>query len=284
MRRFLPSTLALAVALSGALASCASVPPLEDDALGFVVPNIADESRRESAVFRLENVLVSTQTDPESHAFQRFWASYLLAELHSAAASAPFLTEPPPASALVYASSGATPSRTAHLVAAIDHASRARHLFPRIANRPVPAELESLTTEDVQANLDLLVATGLARLGFQTEGGTILANAPKLLDPDQCRTELARLALREDLVPWVFVLASDTLRKTDELRAYRFAVIAIESGALPAETVERLETWILTGASVQFVCPRSQTAYLPGQRKSPISGVAHRDYVAVPRR
>ena len=259
------------------------------DALGFVVPDLDDAARRESAVFRLETVLSTTQIDPDAFATQRFWASFLLAELHTFAAAEPFLTEPGAARGPASTSRSARPSDTAHLVAAIDHASRARHLFPRVSGKPVPAALGPREMSGVRATLDLLVATGLARLGFRSEVGRLLEDSTALFDPALCTSELERLGVRRELYPWVCVMASEAIRGTNEPDAYRFAVMAIESKerfgvALPEDAVRDLEGWILTEASVQFVCPRSQTAYLPGQRRSPISGVAHFDYVAVPRR
>ena len=39
----------------------------------------------------------------------------------------------------------------------------------------------------------------------------------------------------------------------------------------------------IDGADVVFVCPESQTPFMRGESRSPISGIAHLDYIAVER-
>ena len=99
---------------------------------------------------------------------------------------------------------------------------------------------------------------------------------------------LDRCQIQAKLKPWVFAMVFEYMRDKDELLAYRFGILAIEGlerfgFTLPPETVAHIEDWIVHGASVMFVDPESQMEYVPGQRRSPISGVPHFDYIAVQR-
>ena len=95
--------------------------------------------------------------------------------------------------------------------------------------------------------------------------------------------------LPRGLATWACEAFFEFTKSKDELEAYRFAVLALEGGErfgaeLPDARARELEGWIARGASVEFVCPESGTPFVPGQRRSPVSGIPQLDYVAVPRK
>ena len=305
----------VAAALATAVVACQAVAPTSSDrSLVEVEAALArPDGDRAAAAARLEALLDATPDAPGRARNRRLWTSYLLADLHAAAASRPFLTEPttrrehvraiaveaarggasarPPAS-----TKGQRPSATSHLVACLHHATRALALLDRVDIADggfAPPEgiggRVPRTPASARANLTLLIATSYARLGFQREVGAALAASPELLEPESCMAFLEDRGVRSELRPWVCQMVSVHLRASDELEAYRFAILAIEGEmrfghGLPEDVVAELETWILGGASVRFVCPRTQTEYIPGLRRSPVSGVRHIEYVAVSKR
>ncbi len=249
-------------------------------------------------------VLAATQDDPRAHALQRFFAAWLLAQAHARAAEgAPFLEESTSARGAIgpigrrEAEPDRRPAPDAHRVASVYHASQARALYGAAARSGptregtslVPDALWDFGVDAADANLQILLATTYHRLGFRSEVAKTLARSPELLELARALETLERYRVPAALRPWSCAMVFDHLRATNEEEAYRFAVAAIEGGerfghALPAPEVARLEDWILHGASVQFVDPRSQTPYLPGATRSPISGTPHVEYVPVERR
>jgi hypothetical protein len=277
--------------------SCTALPGAHEDEVRVQATRLAaltvtedgDESTpspamdRRALAGRLEHQVARAQIRGDGH--EEALAAYLLSGLHARAAEAPFLEEP-----------------TSHLVAAIDSATLAREQLEREPERTEVAlsglrargrdELRAyLHVPDVQTleqKLELVTGACLMRLGFVQEPSDPLLRDEELLDPTQASAALERLHLMSTLRPWVCALFSVRLRERDELRAYRFAVLALEGPqrfghGLDAAARADLEDWILNGARMRFVCPRSQTAYVPGLRRSPISGVPHFEYVAVRR-
>ena len=189
-------------------------------------------------------------------------------------------------------------SPTAHLVATIYHASRARELYDRAAGSGpkqdgvtlVPEALWSMGVDRADTNAQLLITTAYHRLGFGDVVADVLADSPDLLRLESCLEVLETYAIRNELRPWVCRMVFDYLKDEDEHEheAYRFAVCAVEGAerfghSLPGETVAAIEDWIVNGASVIFVCPESQTSYIPGEVRSPISGIPHIEYVPLER-
>ena len=251
-----------------------------------------------ASALQLEGLLAATQRTAREDTNIRFWSSYCLALLHARAADEPFLADHGPAwlaaGALESASSEAPtprPNETGHLLAAIDNATRALSLtrgreadLIDYLGRPVPGGLPRAKTR-----LHLIVAMSFTRLGFEKRGRAALARTPELLSLDSYAKFLDAYDIRPGLRPWMCYMVSHHLRSSDETTAYRFAILAIEGqerfgAALPSSGVLELEDWILRGAKARFVCPQSETEYLPGQKSSPISGIPHFEYVAVRRR
>jgi hypothetical protein len=232
-------------------------------------------------------------------ATERFWASWLLAQLHAEASlGEAFRYERSAAGGRVggvgtRVSSGGTerPSETSHLVAAVFHAAEARSLFEpavRAAGGALPAELSARDLDDADDNLQLLLLVVYSRLGFADEAARLLEGSPVLRDPAACMSLMESFDLRAGLRPWVCRAIWHDLAPVDPELAYRFAVLAVEGTerfgrGLPRAEVDRIEAWIGRDAPVLFVCPESRTPYLPGQTRSPVSGVPHFDYVAVER-
>ncbi len=116
----------------------------------------------------------------------------------------------------------------------------------------------------------------------------ILARSPELLHHETCFAVLDRLCVPTAVRPWVCEMVFHHIRDTDEVEAYHFGVLAVEGRerfgrAMSRAAIDRVEHWIVAEATLLFVCPESQTSYLPGERRSPISGVPHLDYVPVER-
>jgi len=245
----------------------------------------------------LEGLLAATQKSARKDAQIRFWTSYCLALLHARAADDPFLAAHGPA----WLDTGALelgdldnldprPNETGHLLASIDNATRALSLMRRqdpelidFLGQPVPGGAKRLSTR-----LRLLTAMSFTRLGFDKRVRDALARTPELLSLDTYAEFLDDYGIRPRLRPWMCYMVSHYLRRSDETTAYRFAILAIEGKdrfgvALPKSGVLELEDWILRGANSRFVCPQSETEYLPGQKSSPISGIPHFEYVAVRR-
>jgi len=263
-------------------------------------PDAADyhpDSAAASAL-KLEGLLAATQKSAREDADIRFWSSYCLALLHARAADEPFLADRGPAwleaSALESGSIGLPtprPNETGHLLAAIDNATRALSLTRNreadlidYLGRPVPGGLTRVKTR-----LQLIVAMSFTRLGFEKRGRPFLSRTPELLSLNSYAKFFEDYDIRPGLRPWMCYMVSHHLRASDETTAYRFAILAIEGqerfgAALPETGVLELEDWILRGAASRFVCPQSETEYLPGQKSSPISGIPHFEYVAVRRR
>jgi len=276
-----------AALLSLALWSCSSAPSRSpESALGFVVPDLEHPKQAVRGAEELEEIQVEAQVSGDAR--RGLWASRFLAELHLQALDRPFLTEPGPE----YGSL----SGTAHRVAAIEQLAHARVLADELlagegANATVPAECAHFAPEGYPGLAQCLDATSAGlygRLGFDAAAGELLTDVTGLDDPLALAARLDGLAVARPVRPDLCALLARRARATDELAAYRFAIVALESeerlGAplAPAEAAE-LEAWILGGASVRFICPRSQTDFVPGLDRSPVSGTPHLEYEAVPR-
>ncbi|HED65946.1 MAG TPA: hypothetical protein ENJ09_10370 [Planctomycetes bacterium] len=263
--------------------SCATPPQRPEDVpIGFQVPDASDVASRESDAARLERVLAHARLEGDLR--RALWAAYFLTDLETRAADEPFLTEPSPR--------GPVPSPVAHLVASIENAELALALLGAGEPEPMPSEIRHLVPgglEGAHRILNWTAATSSVRLGFGVDVDPLLAGDDALRDPDRAPARLEELGIPAALRPWVTLLESRALRTRDELAAYRFAILSIEGekrlgAGLTAEAQAELEDWILNRASVRFVCPQSQTEYVPGQTKSPVSGIPHYDYIAVERR
>ena len=186
------------------LAGCRSGNPFQEnhDDLRFALLGAESVSDRGEVIHRLNRVLVNTQTEPETFALQRFYAAFLLAQIHATASlEAPFLTEATVGRDRIEGIGsprrvpyGQNPSTTAHLMATIYHASYARSLHASAAvseaeadeGALIPDELSGFDLDRALANLQILMTTAYARMGFREEAAEILADSPKLLEPESC--------------------------------------------------------------------------------------------------
>jgi hypothetical protein len=285
--------------------SCASddLPDQNRRRLELVAERLPDGDPRELAR-HMEELLAETEEASQDYALQRFYAAWLLTQIHAVSSlSQPFLTEVATSGHRVGGigrrddnPSGERPSPNAHLAASVHHARAARAAFDRAARSGpkldgvtlLPDSLWMIDLNDADANLQVILTTAYARLGFSQEVARILAESEGLVRLETCLGELERWRVPVELRPWVLAMIHDYLKSRDELEAYRFGVVAVEGAerfghALPEERIAAIDRWIVAEAGVVFVCPQSHTAYIPGMRQSPISGVGHLDYVAVPR-
>ena len=280
--------------------ACASKAPVVENR-GRLNGSLEMLSRRDlSGIDRTMNALLeNTQSGIQENALQRFFASWFLVQAHTRAALlGAFRFEKTRTSRIAGVEAGAErSSNTGHLVAAVYHATQAREIYAA-ANRSeatregqalLPEALEEYGVETATVNLQIVLAATYYRLGFVNEVEKALDHHPELLRPETCLPALRRYRIPVELSSWVALMVYDHLKTRDEETAYRFGIIAVEGSqrfgqALPADEVAKVEDWILNGASVQFVCPKSQTPYIPGETKSPLSGIGHYDYVALERR
>jgi len=287
-----------------ALAACKSSQVPEDNRRRLEAALWSPDASAVAQVRRLEAVLVDTDAAPEDFALQRFYAAYLLAQVHArAAVDGPFLAEQSTSGDRIGAigrraagSSAERPSPTAHLVAAEHWAAVGRALFDRAARSGpehdgvtlLPDALWRIDLNDADANLQIVQTLAFARFSFTDEVARILGQSPRLVELASCLEDLERYAIPAELRPWVLAMVFDYLKTRNEPEAYRFGVVAVEGGerfghALPPERVDAIDRWIVEGSSFVFVCPQSHTAYVPGLRASPVSGVPHLEYVPVER-
>jgi len=307
IRREGPVFLGCVLSLVALLAGACAAPPPRDDGLLSLEKGLRhlEAGELEAAVAEMETLVSETQRTADEHALLRFHAELALARAHAAASlDAPFLTETTRVPGEVggvghRAASEAErirPSPSAHLVAAVYHATRAREAFGK-ARLAAPAgngeallldELQESDLDMADAHLQVLLTVAYARLGFRERVEEILVRSPELVELDSCFETLDRYGVPRELRGWICELVFHHLRDRDEEAAYRFGVMAVEGAqrfrhALPAEAVARIDEWIVSESSMLFVCPHSQTPYIPGERRSPISGVPHIDYVPVER-
>ncbi len=238
------------LALAGPFVACAATEPEPPVALDPGSASSDDPSRRPATIAELERSLAEGRAGAAAIAAT-------LAELHACEATL-----------------GPSSAGDSHWVATLSHASRARG---------------GSSASPEGAKLALLSALAYSRLGFPDEAGKFLADLPEIQRAREALALFDRLAVPRVLLPWMCVAAFDRAKGIDELEAYRFAILALEGEerfgrALPEPETKRLEDWILSGASVEFVCPESHTPYVPHLTKSPISGIPHFDYVAVERK
>jgi hypothetical protein len=295
--------------LAALLVSCATTPlslsPIDENALHQAHDRLA-RGEIESTVSLLESFVSATERDPLAHPRERFFAEYLLAHAHTTAsldpAHAAFLTETRDRSAVgggigrreASRRGERVPSPDAHLVATIYHAGRARGMFDAARRQgakreaALPDALREFPLEDADARLQLLQTIAYARLGFRERVSEILGRTPDLLAIESCFVTLDRYRLPDELRPWVCEIVFHHLEELDEPTAFRFGVFAVEGAdrfglALPPDAIEAIDDWIVHDAKRLFVCPESRTPYIPGERRSPISGIPHLDYIAVER-
>lgn len=291
------------------VASCGTIPfsttPVDERAIAEAYDRMT-RGEIEAAVARLESFVSATERDPREFRRERFFAEYLLARAHTVASldsgDVAFLAESSRTPATVGAigrrdAAGALvqrPSHAAHVVAAFYHASRARGMYAAATrvgatdDPTLPAELAELDVMGADAQLQLLQTIAYARLGFRDRVDEILARSPDLLTLDSCLATLDRYRFPAELRPWICEMVFHHLKGTDERTAYRFAILAVEGAdrfglALSPAAVAAIDEWIVHEANLLFVCPESQTPYIPGEKRSPISGLPHFEYIAVER-
>ncbi len=300
---FARTSSALACALL--VTACAGTQVWEENCvrLEYASAHLDDEELIRSAR-RLEWILADTQEAPQEFALQRFYASFLLAQVHARASlDRPFFEETSTAASRVggigrreTTGSETRPSIEGHVAASVYYASLARGMYDRAARSGpkhgevtlLPDDLWNTDLNNADANLQIILTTAYARLGFSEEVAKILDESPDLVDFERCEGLLTRYGVLRELRPWIFAMIFDYLKVKNEESAYPFAILAVEGAdrygfALPARVTKRIDHWIVDEASVVFVCPESRTAYIPGAKKSPISGIAQLDYVPMPR-
>jgi len=285
------------------LASCGSTKQWETNraALDFAVQEV-ETGNLQTVTARMQAVLSETSSKPADFAMQRFFSAFMLAQAHLAASlDRPFLEEATSAGSRIggigqrASSTGQRlrPSMTGHLTAAIYHASVARGMVGSAASSGndrdgvalVPDRLASLGPMDADANLQVLMGSAYARLGFQAEVRNFLDGSPQLLVVESCGTTLDRLQVQPKLRPWIHAMIWEHLSGNDPRDAFPFGVLALEGGArhglaLPRQVADRIDDWIRTGSTIQFVCRKDGTPFVTGLQSCPNCSSPHLEYVA----
>lgn len=206
---------------------------------------------------------------------QRFHAAVLLVRTHvSAAFGAPFLPSartPTGAAWNLDAKEPApAPSPVAHCVAALRWVERARRWYVDIraadgADREdlLPAALDGVTPRDALAYVQLAALACHARLRFEDRVEEILAGMDVLGELDRCDALLASTRVEDGLRPWIYYGVFEHWAPSDEPRAFKFAVRALETAAqartFGAREQERLAHWIQHDSRFAFRCPTCET-------------------------
>lgn len=289
------------------VAACGSTEQWQENqkGLAFASQQMAASGNLQPVANRMQSLLNDTQKGASDFQLQRFFAAFVLAQIHaSASLGDEYLTEVSTAGTRVRGIGRAggqgggtnqSPSTNRHILAAVYNASLARAWYGGAARSGpkyedvtlLPPDLAGLGVDNADANLGVILATSLSRLNFDERVGKILDESPAaLFELESCMEALDSFEVQDRLRPWVALMIFQHLSEDDPEEAYRFGVSAVEGKkrfgqTLPADETAAIERWITSDAKVQFVCPNDKTAYLSGVDQCPVDATPHLDYIAV---
>lgn len=243
------------------------------------------ESDPASALRQAESVVIRTGEDAGAYPLQRFFAAYLAAEAHLAAAErGAFLPDSAnrKTSGIRLGESAAAPGveggALPHLVAAMYHASLGLEWLPRAEKARtsekgealLPETLEAFGAEQAGIALFLSQIAVFAHLRFQGKVDRYLREPDHaaLLDFATCKGLAERAHLRPWLRAWLDYAIYDYLRQDNALAAYKFAIgaIALEEeakGGFPRKLADQMERFVVANADLEWICPTCTTPSPP---------------------
>lgn len=219
----------------------------------------------------VKSVLVMTGETPGDYALQRYFAEYLLSQIHmSAFVGQPYLVVRGGEQGGFDAMGNRLAAETSplgHLVAANYHAAYGRDAYPSVREAPLqvdgepllPPSLADLGVQNALIGMNLATLTGFARLRFEDSVASFLNSMPGVLELDSCDELLENARVSHEIEPWVYLALHEQLRARDAREAFRFAVRALHgrpgvstAKGLSQREREDVHEWILEGAEKQW--------------------------------
>lgn len=227
----------------------------------------------ESAGKLLEGSLEEPRDDAAR--LQRFHTAVLLVRTHVAAAfGAPFLpsARPPTGAEWALDAKPLEPARSAiaHCAAALHWVGRARAWYTDVdgfdaahGKECLPPALDGVAPRDALAYVQLAALACYGRLRFGDRVEAILSGMEALADFERCEALLAAVRVEDALQPWIYAGGFEHWVASDEPRAFKFAVRALETAtrtrSFGAREHERIAEWITHGSKFVFRCPSCDT-------------------------
>ena len=287
----------LSALLLGLCAGCSSTNPyLEHRLVLESAMGELDNGELERAAHTLETLLQDTRAEAPDFALQRFFAAYLLTRAHESATAQPFLDEPGQSGSAFEisetGSGGRRPSRLAHLLAMIYHASAGRSWFPLTTDSPESVDGEALLPETLQelgprnatVYLNLCFLAVHSELNFEDRIEEVLQGMTQLADLESCERTMDEAHFPEALRPWVYLGIFEHQKRRDEVNAYRFGVRARETGrrieTFGRSRADEIARWIQDESRYEFVSPANQP-FDPALEGCTVTGTPNLMYEAI---
>ena len=272
------------------LAGCGSPPKYKQyrELLGDAHTKIQRE-KYEATEASLLDFLEETSSEQDVYEVQRFFATYLLVDLHQRASfGGGFLTEVnSKASFNVSGSRRGTfqTSDTGHLVATTYFAGKLRALFGKAKKRStregdvelLPPPMSTLDAPQALDFANLALLTAYVRLDFEQEAAAIVQSIDALEDGDQAALQFMEDArVPPSAPPWILYAAHVRNRDVEVRKAYRYGILArryarateTSFGSVPSD---RIVDWVLGHPKWEFVSSGNQP-FLPTITECPESG------------
>jgi hypothetical protein len=189
------------------------------------------------AEVNLKKVLANTGNYASEYPVQRFFAHYLLSQVHmTAAAGNAFLTESKAETGFSIDGGGSTaPSNTAHLVATNFNAYHALAMHGAARNKPLaignqqllPASLKDMGIASAARHLQLCILTAYSQMLFESEANNVFKELG-VSDLESLTAVMEEGHASAHMKPWICYAMWRRLYESDPRTAFRFAAKAIE--------------------------------------------------------
>ena len=253
--------------LSLLLASCGTVAIHDKNATNLAAAvDHMNAGRYADAQTNARAVLLNTGEVANDYALQRFYASYLLNQVHLAAAfNGPFLTEN---EVSWRGEVRAKPSRNAHLVASVYHGSHGIDAFGAANGKPavvdgvdlLPPSLAGIDAQSALRAIEVSMLAVYSRLQYDLQVARILDDVQpgQKLGPFEAMLDQCQVA--EHMRPWLYWSVFERKQEADPAAAFKFGVRTIETAAaegaeFPTPYIDELASWMLDNPSYTFTCP-----------------------------
>jgi hypothetical protein len=185
----------------------------------------------------LNKLLSNTGNHVGDYPVQRFFAQYLLSQVHmKASGGSAFLREPMAEKGFSIDGGGtSTPSKTAHLVATNFNAFHALAMHGAARNKPVsigeqqllPPALKEIGTSGAARFLQLCILTVYSQMLFESEANNVFEELG-ISDLESLMSVMDDGFASDAMKPWICYAMWRRLNENDPQSAYEFAAKAIE--------------------------------------------------------